>query len=223
MTQKDGVLIFDPNYSVCFVKNTADRYFDWTGNYVGDLTDFLNKIPALKGKNLFYLHPTKQYVILEKYDTKTHIVEMVKQIYGMNMIPYNLCTYKKRHYFMYRYIPLTQTEYSPNKKKLDQITNDERMIFVLHWILGIKGKYVRIEDNNLKIVLSKGKYSDINYEKNDFSSASIHRYFYSLDHFKSVINEFRDEDDLEKIQCLFSQQNYWWYQEIEKRLERYFN
>lgn len=228
MTQKDGVMIFDPNYSVCFVKNTVDSYFEWTGNFIGDLTKSLNKVPALKRKNLFYLYPTQQYVILEKYDTKTHIVELIKQIYKLNMIPYNLCIYKKRHYFMYRYIPFSQTEYSPNKKKIDQINDDERKIFVLHWILGIKGKYTRIDipsdKNNImgNITISKGKYTDINYEKNDFSSAAIHRYFYGLDHLKSIISEFKNEDDLEKIRCLFSQENYWWYQEIEKRLERMF-
>lgn len=228
MAQKDGVLIFDPNHSVFFAKNTVDRYFQWTGDYIGDATNVVNRIPALKGKPLFYLHPTQQYVILQKYDTKTHIIEKIKQIYGMNMIPYNICTYKKRQYFMYRYIPYTQKEYSPNRKKINFITDDERKVFTLHWILGVKGKYLQIsyenQDMNSQITtftISKGKYSDINYEKNDFSSAAIHRYFHNLDHFKSFITEFKNEDDLEKIQCLFSQENYWWYQEIEKRLERY--
>ena len=220
MNKKDGVLIFDPTYSVLFVKNNTNRIFEWTGEFIGDITNFTNKIPAMKGKNLFFFHPSNQYVILEKYETSTHIIEMIKRIYEFNMIPYNICLYRKKYYFMYQYIPFTEYEYSPNKKKKVDINDQERKIYILHWLLGVKGKVSRITINDCYITISKGKYTKINYIKNDVSNASLQRYFIDYHHLYNIVSLFKDDLKLDKMRSLFSLENYWWFQEIEKRMER---
>uniref|UniRef100_A0A6C0BEE0 Uncharacterized protein n=1 Tax=viral metagenome TaxID=1070528 RepID=A0A6C0BEE0_9ZZZZ len=224
MNQKGELLIFDPNFSVLFVKNSSTKVFEWNGEFIGDITALINKIPAMKGRNLFYFYPMNQYFILQKYDPTTHIIEMIKRIYGFHMIPYNTCIYRKKSYFMYQYVPFNELEYSPYKKKSVDIIDDERKIYILHWLLGVKGKFSRIMISNSEhIFISKGKYTSINYEKNDVSSASLKRFFVDYTHLYNIVSTFREDIKIDKMRSLFTLENYWWFQEIEKRMERIVN
>jgi hypothetical protein len=155
MVPKDIALIFDPKYQLRFIQNFTHQHILFTGDFYGDITNFANKLPALKGKKLFYFYPTNQYVILQKYSTNIHIIEMIKRIYSIPMIPYNLCVYKKKYYIMYQYIPFVECEYSPNRKKNCNIQDMERIIYLLYWMLGIKGKVSKVISEHEDIILSK--------------------------------------------------------------------
>jgi len=215
----DENLIFNPEYSSFFTKNCASLYLTLNGEYIGDITHQVNKIPSMKNTNLFYSGPSNQYVILQKYDIGTHIIECIKQIYNFNIVPYNICIYKNKKYILYDYIPFTQQEYSLNKKKYVEVTDQERRIFLLHWLLGIKGKISNYNMNGINIVFSKGKYSKVDYDKNAMSNASLYRFFLDHDHLYIMLQFFKDDEKLNKIRLLFSDENYWWYQQIENKLE----
>lgn len=220
-------MIFHPKENGIFVRNFNEHPFKWSGEYIGDITNLVNKIPAVKGRKLFYASPANQYVILEKYDTKTHIIEMIKRVLCMYSVPYNICTYKKKNYFMYLYVPFNEIEYSYGRKKKEDITEEERKIFFLHYILGVKGKTVRIyvssENNGYNgdfIVLSNGRYSNVDYDRNTISSNAINKFFGDYQTFYNTSLFFKDDLKIDMIRNLMSQENYWWFQEIEKRIEQ---
>ena len=108
---QDRVMIFHPSENGRFVKKTSDQCFQWTGEFIGEVSSMLNEIPAIKGNKLYYLSPVNQYVILQRYDTKTHIIELIKRIYSLPMIPYNLCYFNNKKYIMYSYTPFNEIEY----------------------------------------------------------------------------------------------------------------
>ncbi len=221
----DRVMIFHPCENGRFVNSNIGTFFNWTGDYIGEISGFISKIPAVKGNNLYFVNGLNQYVILKKYNTRTHIIEMIKRIYQLPIIPYNLCNYKNRAYFVYLYTPFNEIEYTLWKRKKDEITDGERIIFFLHWILGVRGKIVRAYingSNSDSIILSNGSYSEIDYSKNDITQAKISRYFDSYTVFQSVGSFFYDEVKIQYIRDLMNDQNYWWFQEIERRIKSNF-
>lgn len=220
---QDRCLIFHPSENGRFITNFNQNAFQWTGEFIGDVTNNLNELPALRGTKLFFIFPACQYVILEKYDTKTHLIHLIKRIYEMNIIPYNLCIYKKKQYFMYQYAPFNEMNYTAFKKNKSEITDDERKIFFLHWILGVKGKTLAVTsyDSNLGnkiLIISHGKYSGIDYERNKPSTAAMDKFFGEYYILHSISAFFKNEEKIESIRLLMSNNNYWWFQEIEKRI-----
>lgn len=218
--QADRCLIFHPCENGRFITNTCENTFQWTGEYIGDVTSSLNQLPAMKSAKLFIISPANQYVILDKYDVKTHIINIIKRIYGMYMIPYNLCMYKKKQYFMYQYIPFTEIEYTAYRKKQETINDDERRVIFLHWILGVKGKIIRTTCGR---TLSHCKYSTIDYIKNDLSSHCMDKFFSDYHHLYNTSLFFKNIDKINAIRNLMNESNYWWFQEIEKRINQLVN
>lgn len=224
---QDRVMIFNPSENGRFIRNFNDFPFNWTGENIGDVTECLNQIPALKGNKLFYMYQTKQYVILQKYDTLTHLVEIMKRIFGLKIVPYNICIYKKKPYIMYSYIPFNEVNYNMHKLKKEQITDEERKIFFFHWMLGIKGKVIKVyttnKENNYDgsyIVISNRKYSSINYETNKLSNAAAKKFFGSYQNLYNTALFFNDEEKLGLIRLYMNYENDWWFQEIERRLKQ---
>lgn len=225
---QDRIMIFHPSENGRFVRNFCEHPFQWTGENIGDVTSFLNPIPAIKGNKLFFMNPANQYVILQKYDTLTHIIELIKRIYGMYMIPYNICIYKNKPHIMYSYTPFNEVEYSINRKKKEDITDDERKIFFFHWMLGIKGKTIKVYNydpnsgyNGTYIIMSNRKYSSIDYEKNKMSNAAAKRFFGNYHILYNNASFFNDESKLSLIRELMNDTNYWWFQEIERRIKQH--
>lgn len=216
-------MIFHPCENARFITNNVNVTFNWTGEFVGDITDYVNQLPAIKGKKLFVLYPSNQYIILESYNTTTHIIELIKRVYGMYSIPYNFCIYKKKQYIMYMYTPFVEIEYSALRKKKDEISEDERRIIFLHSILGVKGKTIKIvdpNDHNNCIITSNCKYSSIDYERNKLSSTCMDKFFGNYHQLYNTSLFFKDNSKIDYIRSLMSNENYWWFQEIEKRIEQ---
>lgn len=225
---QDRIMIFHPSENGRFVRNFCERPFQWTGENIGDVTSFLNQIPAIKGNKLFFMNPANQYVILQKYDTLTHLIELIKRIYGMYMIPYNICIYKNKLHMMYSYTPFNEIEYSINKKKKEDITEDERKIFFFHWMLGVKGKTIKVYNydinlgyNGTYIIMSNRKYSSIDYDKNKMSDSAAKKFFGNYHILYNTALFFNDETKLGIIRELMNTDNYWWFQEIERRIKQH--
>lgn len=220
--QSDRRLIFHPCENGRFITNIQEECFRWTGEYIGDVTSSLNQLPAMKSAKLYIISPANQYVVLEKYDVKTHIINLIKRIYGMFTIPYNLCLYKKKQYIMYQYIPFVEIEYTAFRKKQEDINDDERRIIFLHWILGVKGKMLRIV-GGYNISLSHSKYSEIDYIKSNISSHTMDKFFGDYHSWYNTSLFFKDTDKINAIRNLMNESNYWWFQEIEKRINQLVN
>lgn len=219
---QDRVMIFHPSENGRFIKSQADGYFQWTGDFIGEVSGILNAIPAVKGNKLYYLSPANQYVTLQKYDTKTHIIELIKRIYGLPMIPYNLCHFKNKKYIMYSYTPFNEIEYTLWQRKKNEINDVERRIFFFHWMLGVKGKIVRAYINGHSgdsVTMSNGKYSTIDYIATDMTQAKINKYFDNYRNFQNIGMFFNSIEKIDAIRGLMSQENYWWFQEMEKRIK----
>lgn len=222
---QDRVMIFDPIVNSRFIKNFSESTFQWTGDDIGDITNMLNSIPAIKGVKLFHLYPANQYVILKKYEPRLHMIELMKRFFGLNLIPYNLCTYRKKQYIMYLYVPFHEVEYNIRCKKKDEITDDERKIYFFHSILGIKGKMVKIyttsTDGTIQpIILSNGNYSTIDYKKNEMTSFAMSKFFGNYHVLYNISLFFKDQEKVDGVRSLMTTENYWWFQEIEKRIEQ---
>lgn len=220
MNNDERVLIFDPNYSMFFSSNFTQGSIQWTGDDIGDVTNILNKVPALKGKNMFCIQPSNQHILLEKYTTHTHIIETIKRIYQMDMIPYNICTYKKKKYIMYQYIPFNEYEYNPTKKKQFSINEIEKKLIAFHWILGVKGKIVLARSSNGDVIMSKSKYSNVNYLANDIKPNILRKVFGDYNNFISYVNLFFDSNKLALISEVFSHETYKWFYEIKERITK---
>ena len=227
-TLQDRIMIFHPSENIRFIHNFQEYPFNWTGDNIGDVTDYLNPIPALKGNKLFYMYHANQYVILQKYDVLTHLVELMKRIFGMNLVPYNLCIYKNKSHIMYLYIPFNEIEYSMIKKKKEDITDEERRIFFFHWMLGIKGKIIKVYVNNSLngsdgsyIIASNRKYTCINYEVNKLSDSAAKKFFGNYHTMFNTAAFFNDSEKLGTIREYMNYENDWWYQEIERRIKQH--
>lgn len=214
-------MIFHPSENWRFVKKTNDCSFSWSGEFIGEVSELLNEIPAIKGNKLYYLSPANQYVILQRYDTKTHIIELIKRIYGLPMIPYNLCHFKNKQYIMYSYTPFNEIEYTLWKRKKDEITDSERLLFFFHWMLGVNGKIVRAYidgHSGGSVTMSNGKYSPIDYKNTDMTQAKINKYFGTYRNFQNTSIFFNRLEKIDTIRSLMTYENYWWFQEIEFRI-----
>jgi hypothetical protein len=212
---KEELLIFSPIHNEIFVKNYHSTKIAWNdGSHIGDIDKIVNPIPAKKGKKIFYLYPSNQYVILEKYNIITHYVEIIKSIYNLYSIPFNICTYKKKEYICYKYVPFCQFNQKLNKKI---ITNDERIIHIFHWIIGMKGKISKIVTTSGDIYISKGSYI----ETNVFSKLQMKRCFSDFKFFNDTLSIFKDEKKLYKVRNLLEDKNYSWFYDINKRLNEY--
>lgn len=219
---QDRCLIFHPCENNRFVTNLQQVSFQWTGEYIGDVTECLNQLPAMKNTKLYFISPANQYVILEKYDPKTHIINMIKRIYGMKMIPYNLCIYKKKEYIMYQYMPFIELPYTAYRKKATEINEDERQVIFLHWILGVKGKMIRVV-GDYNITISHSKYSNVDYTKNDISSYTMDKFFGNYHTWYNTALFFKDIDKINSIRNIMNETNYWWFQEIDRRINQVVN
>lgn len=220
MTQ-DRIMIFSPSENNRFIKRQSNTGFQWTGEFVGEVDSLINQIPAMKGTKLFQLYPVNQYVILQRYDTRTHIIELIKRIYGMNIIPYNLCKYKKKDYIMYLYVPFNEIHYSLYGKKKDEVSDNERIVFFFHWILGVKGKAVQVYINGTgsnSIVISTGKYSTVDYASTQLTQGSINKFFGTYHVFQNMATRFNDTTKLDQIRALMTNVNYWWFDAIQDRI-----
>lgn len=219
--EADRVMIFHPYENNRFIKNHCESQFQWTGEFIGEVSGILNEIPALKGNKLYYLSPANQYVMLQRYDVKTHTIELIKRIYGLPMIPYNLCLFKNKQYIMYSYTPFNEIEYSLWRKKKEEITDGERYLFFFHWMLGVKGKIVRAHVDMFtggSVIMSSGKYSAIDFVGTDMTQTKINKFFGDYRTFQNTGMFFNRLDKIDEIRNIISQQNYWWFQEIEKRI-----
>lgn len=220
MTQ-DRVMIFCPESNIRFIKNQTNIGFQWTGEFIGEVDSLINQIPAIKGIKLFQLYPINQYVILQPYDTRTHIIELIKRIYELNIIPYNLCTYKKKNYIMYMYVPFNEIQHSLYKKKKEEISDNERIIFFFHWMLGVKGKTVQVYLNGQcsnSIIISIGKYSPINYANTELTQFIINKFFGTYHTFQNMALKFNNNDKLDKVRALMTESNFWWFESIQNRI-----
>lgn len=218
---EDRVMIFHPNENLRFISNQSNIGFQWTGEFLGEIDHLVNQIPAMKGTKLFQLYPANQYVILTKYDTKTHIIELIKRIYGLYIIPYNLCIYKKKQYIMYLYIPFNEIQYSLHKKKKDEVSDDERIIFFFHWMLGVKGRAIQIYINgggSNSIIISSGKYSSVNYQNTQLSQGAINKFFGTYHNFQDMAAKFNVVEKLDQIRALMNDSNFWWFEEFQNRI-----
>lgn len=227
-TLQDRIMIFHPSENGRFIRNFYSTPFNWTGENIGDVTQYLNPIPAIKGNKLFLMTPVNQYVILQKYDVMTHLIEIMKRIFGLYGVPYNICIYKNKPQIMYMYTPFNEMEYSMVKKKKEDITDEERKIFFFHWMLGIKGKIIKIYPydpilgyNGNYIIASNRKYSSINYEANRLSDASASKFFGNYHVMYNTAVFFNSPEKLGLIRQYMNDQNDWWYQEIERRIKQY--
>lgn len=213
-------MILKPHENIRLVKNFCEKHIQWSGEYIGDITNLVNQIPALKGNKLFYMYPINQYVILKKYEIVDHLIELIKYIFEMNIIPYNFCKYKKKTYIMYLYEPFKEFEINYAKTKKTEITDDHRKIYFLHWILGVKGKTLKIYSDEHFTFFSTSKYSKINYERNDMTKSAINKFFSNYQNLYQTSLFFKNQEKIDKIRNLMSADNYWWFQEIEKRIEQ---
>jgi hypothetical protein len=221
MTTQDRIMIFSPNENGRFIKRQTDTVFQWTGDFVGEIDYLINQIPAIKGTKLFQLYPANQYVILQRYDTRTHIIELIKRIYGLNIIPYNLCIYKKKKHIMYLYVPFNEIQYSLYKTKKDEVSDSERIIFFLHWMLGVKGKAVQVYINGTgsnSIIISCGKYSTVNYSNTQLTQGAINKFFGTYHTFQNMAAKFNDITKMDQVRALMTNDNYWWFEAIQDRI-----
>ena len=214
----DRLMIFHPSENSKFIINNGHLDVNWNGEFIGEVSNFLNKLPSVRGTKLFVMYPSNRYVVLQKYDTKTHIIELIKRIYEMPMIPYVLCKFKNKDYIMYQYIPFNEIQYTLWKKKKDEITDEERVIFFLHWMLGVRGKFISAYHKDRYITLSNGKYSNIDYEKTEMKPATINKFFGTYRNFQRVALFFNDDEKMDAIRSLMTTENYWWFQEIQRRV-----
>lgn len=227
---KDRLMIFHPSENGRFIRNFQEFPFSWSGDNIGDVTNYLNPIPALKGNKLFFMNYANQYVVLQKYDVLTHLIEIMKRIFEMNLVPYNICIYKNKPHIMYLYVPFNEMEYSIGKKKKEDIVDDERRIFFFHWMLGVKGKTIKVYvHNNLNgydgsyIIISNRKYSCVNYETNKLSDSAAKKFFGDYQTMFNTASFFNSSEKLGSIREYMNYENDWWYQEIERRIKQHVN
>jgi hypothetical protein len=123
---------------------------------------------------------------------------------------------------MYSYTPFNEIEYTLWQRKKEEITDSERVIFFFHWMLGVKGKVVRAYMDGHgggSVTLSNGKYSAIDFNKNDMSQAKINKYFDNYRSFQNTGMLFNVTEKIDSIRLLMTHENYWWFQEIERRIK----
>lgn len=220
------MLIFHTSCNNMFIKTQCGFMIRWNGEFIGEIKDFANKIPALKGKRLFLLYPANQYISLEPYTFINHYVECIKVILGMNSLPFNTCTYKNKQYIVYDSYPEYDTIYCLSKKNSNDINDEERKIYLFHWLLGLRGKFMCRRTTDGYIYYSRSGYGNFNPKRNDISKAAIKKLFGGIngyDEIKRVLLLFLTRDRIYNLRCFLETHNYEWFYNINQRINLFIN
>lgn len=223
---QEGMLIFHTSCNNMFIKNQCGFMIIWNGEFIGEIKDYANKIPALQRKKLFLIYPANQYISLEPYTFINHYVECIKVILGMNCLPFNTCTYKGKQYIMYESYPEYDTIYSFSQKNSALITDEERKIYLFHWILGLRGKYMYRRTSNGYYYYSRSSYGNFNPKRNEISKAAIKKIFGGVngfDEIRRVLMLFLTKERMYNLRCFLEKHNYEWFYAINQRVNLFIN
>lgn len=219
---EEFTLVFQHDFSMKFVTNHYSNSFSFDGSFVGEIKDFINKIPAIKSKRLFYVYPANFYITLEKYSVENHYIEYIKKFFNISTIPYNLCTYKGKMYIMYISYPQYEMTYRLLGKNAYDITEEERKIYLFHWLLGVRGKYMKVKSKTGYLYYSRANYGKINKKRSEITKTAITKLFYGFDNIVNTMINLYNDNGYDKLRDLLQNQNYWWFYDIDVKLHLYY-
>ena len=214
-TNYDGILTFKSIYSNLFLKKPRDNStIEWNGQMFGPIDHFANKVSTLGAFSVFYTGTF--YFMLQKYDQVSHQVEILKAIFGIPTRLWNLCTYKRKTYFMFQCSPDEESDLKISKIKLTDMTDDVRFIGLFHWILGVKAKMWIFHNQQVICAYSRGPY-EINFAGTNLNKTTGKKYLPDLATKSKASLFFNDELKLEMM-TEFLSENRTWYLNIVHRL-----
>ena len=212
-----GVLTISSKYTSAFVKRTFDIKIEWTGQDIGNVDHFANRVSAKSASPIFYC-TTGFYFMLEKYDSVSHRVEILKGLFGIPARPFNICSYKKKKYLMFLCEPDNEHELIATQLKPSLFTDSERVIGLFHWIIGVKGKFWILTDGESSMVFSKGPYK-IDYDKSELTKRAISKFLPDIETKRFFGEFFNESSKLEMIfDFLTDNDHHDWYQNIINRV-----
>ena len=111
--------------------------------------------------------------------------------------------------------PYHENKLSITKINPKELTDNERLIGIFHWILGIKGKFWKYQTEEEYIIYSRGPYI-LDYCKTDFNKIDIVRFLPNIKT-KRLFDEFFNdkEKNSQMINLLNNERN--WYLGIVSR------
>lgn len=193
---------------------------EYVGCDIGEITNFAECIPCKINDRLFYyVDPMKGglYFLSRRYDPIDDLVEQLKYIFEIPILPYNICKINGRSHFIYECYPEYENEFlltSVNPKKL---TDNERLIGIFHWIIGAKGKYWIRNTTWGNYIYSKGPYV-VDFDKTNLTKIAIKRFLPNLEYKRSYGLFFNTEQKLDLLRDLLYKHHYTWYRYIFDRL-----
>lgn len=191
----------------------------WFTN-LGDIKKHVIKQKTDKRMRLYLFK--NQYIIMYQYKPLIHYVELIKTIVGINCINMCFCNLVSKTQIAYECFPYYDYSYS-NTELINRgnINDEERKLYIFHWILGIRGKIMKRLTTGGYFYYSSPPYNCLNLEIKQFNKSALNKLFYGLsqyDEIKKIILSLFNLDKLEKIYYLLVDKNFEWYTSIKKRI-----
>jgi hypothetical protein len=191
----------------------------WFTN-LGDIKKYVIKQKTDKRMRLYLFK--NQYIIMYQYKPLIHYVELIKNIVGINCINISFCNLVSKLQIAYESFPYYDYSYSNTELlKKTNINDEERNIYIFHWILGIRGKIMIRLTKDGYFYYSSPPYNCLNLEIKQFTKNVLNKLFSGLsqyDEIKRIISSLFNLDKLEKIYYLLVDKNFEWYTVIKKRI-----
>lgn len=200
------------------IKNVKMSNFEsfWNGQDVGNIDNLTNEIYILDKYLVFHCD---FYFVIEKYTILNHYVEILKYLFDIPMRPFNICTFRGLKYFMFPIDPNYESEIQVHKIKISEFTDEQRIIGIFHWIIGVKGKILEKYTDNGSIYTSRGQYI-LDYFNNELKDLVIKKYLPTVEIKRHFYNFFSKTKKIQLISEFLSEHLLWsWYQTIIQRIE----
>lgn len=202
---------------VCYlVEQTNPLKIKWDGEYIGDVSRAIKKMPVV-GRTKLYYNSFGSFFMLEKRSTLARRINCMIEIFKLNNRRFHWCKYRGKNFFMKEAYPDDESYISINTKR--KYSLDRVLIILFHWILGISGRIIERDMDEFGTIeyFSCGPYK-LNHKTSFMTLDQMKHIFKSVKHKKELGSFFNSKEKIDKLFDYLHVKNRWWYLEIVRRI-----
>lgn len=176
-----------------------------------DLSKKITKIPSIRGTKIYY-NCGGYYFNLEPITEISSCIFKLMKVFGIPMRSYFKGTIRRKEYMVFDCLPEHETFFDI---KNDEITKQHQLIFLFHWILGLKLRIWVRKIGNVTECFSCGPYN-VNYKTTKMKDKILYTFFPGT----SMMTEFGEHfsSKLQKARNVFPGKYHSWSVEMCGRI-----
>lgn len=197
-----GLLLDDIERVKEYTEQTMFYKPEWKMIDLGNVTFKLKKVPSAS-KTRIYLSSSGFFINLEIRDSFTKKLIKLMKLFQLEIRRYDIVEYRLKEYFAYECYPDIE-----NKVKIEsfkEVNESGKIILLFYWILGIKGHYIKREDD-----FFPSEPYEIDFETSVISGRSSKKFIQNnREEIKNLMNKLVDHDKIIELQYILRHDRYW--------------